>query len=81
MQAFKIILFFISLTAGKPIMDEIHEKMMSVINNMKIENQKLIEDSERMPFESLNQNALGAALDEYIALMNLQQQAMAENYG
>ena len=81
MQVFKIIMFFIGLGAGKPIMDEIHEKMMTAINNMKIENQKLIEDSERMPFESLNQNALGAALDEYIALMNLQQQAMAANYG
>ena len=81
MQVFKIIMFFIGLSAGKPIMDEINEKMMSALNNMQKANDKLIEDSKRMPFESLNQNTLGAALDEYIALMKLQQQAMAANYG
>ena len=74
-------LFFIAMTTGMPMMDDssddINERKFSALENMRREHEKIMQDSETMPFTSLDLNTFGAAIDEYIALLN----AQMRNYG
>ena len=93
MQVFKIILFFICLISGMPIMDEsveeINERMISTMQNMSSAiyslvwlrrvNAKIIKHPGRMPFKNPDPDHFVARIKGYIAQLNAQMDLMNAN--